>query len=74
MTFLDTNNQLHKHQYDFRKGYSTVNAVSEFVQDTLQAFEDKQYTVAVFLDLSKAFDTIDHKMLLYKLSNHGIRG
>ncbi len=74
MTFLDKDNQLYKHQYGFRKGYSTVNAVSEFVADTLQAFEDKQYTVAVFLDLSKAFDTIDHKILLYKLSNYGIRG
>ncbi len=74
MTFLDKDKQLYKHQYGFRKEYSTVNAVSEFVADTLQAFEDKQYTVAVHCISLKAFDTIDHKILWYKLSNHGIRG
>ncbi len=59
--------------YVFRKMYSsTINVVSEFAAETLQVFEDNQYAIAIFLDLSKAFDTVDQNILLYKLPNHGI--
>ena len=49
------------------KNRSTIDAINEFVHDTLLNFEDKKCTLAVFWDLSKAFDTIDDSLLVKKL-------
>ena len=44
------------------------------IENVTKAFEEKKYTPGVFLDLSKAFDMIDHNILLYKLPHYGVRG
>ena len=65
---------IYQYQYGFRKKHSTADHVSQFINDSLLAYDNSEYTLAVFLDLSKAFDTIDHTLLLKKLEHHGIRG
>ena len=73
-SFLTVNNILYDRQYGFRSGRSTIHAVTEFMSDILPALDDNHKCVSVFLDLSKAFDTIDHNILIDKLKFYGVRG
>ena len=72
--FISSKNALYEKQYGFRKSHSTSHAVNDSVVHITSELKEKKYVLGIFIDLSKAFDTIDHKNLLKKLDNCGIRG
>ena len=72
--YFSRNKLLYKNQYGFRKKHSTELAGLELNDIIVQNLERRKMPVSVFIDLSKAFDTIDHKILLKKLSYYGIKG
>ena len=73
-SFIDKHNIISDSQYGFRPNRSTSTALLELVEEIVTANDRNKYTVGVFIDLRKAFDTIDHDLLLKKLDNFGIRG
>ena len=71
--FLDTNDILYDKQFGFRKSHSTSHAIITLVDKVSRALDTGKFTVGVFLDLKKAFDTVDHTILLKKLHAYRIR-
>ena len=74
MSFIEKHNIISDLQYGFMKGKNTTQAIFRFVNDVLKAFHNKTYTIALFLDLTKAFDTVDKDVLMHKLGIYGFRG
>ena len=72
--FLEKYNILYEFQYGFRQGHSTSHALVEIVDKIKFAMDNNEMTCGIFLDLSKAFDTVNHEILLNKLDHYGIRG
>lgn len=72
--FLDKFSILSNSQFGFRSKHSTSHALLDFTDKVSKAIDDSKHTLGIFLDLSKAFDTINHDILLHKLSYYGIRG
>ncbi|KAJ4443064.1 hypothetical protein ANN_04714 [Periplaneta americana] len=70
----DCNGALSNAQFGFQKGKGINNAIFTFTEFILNSKDNKNQTVGLFLDLSKAFDTVDHMILIQKLQWFGIRG
>ena len=71
---LSNSKILYPKQFSFQKSHSTDHALLQLVDQIYESFERNEYTVAVFIDLSKAFHTVDHDILLKKLEINGISG
>lgn len=70
--FLERNDILSRHQSGFRKKHSTVSAALKVLNDILEALDLRKLCVALFIDLSKAFDTVDHEILVDTLHKIGL--
>jgi len=72
--FLEKENVLTQFQFGFRTSHSTAHAMVHFLNNISKALNEKKHTIAIFCDLRKAFDTVNHAILLKKLFKMGIRG
>ena len=73
-SFLDKKDFFSNKQFGFRKRMSTSHAISLLVNTVTKNMDKKSKTLGIFLDLSRAFDLVDHNILLHKLNYYGIRG
>ena len=72
--FLEKYNILYEHQYGFRENHSCRISLISLVQCLLDEMDKGNSSIGMFLDFSKAFDTVNHNILLSKLEHYGIRG
>ena len=70
--FLNIHNLLQPQQSGFRPGHSTVTATTLVTNNILDGLDNHRHFAAIFIDLSKAFDTVDHQILIQKLSSIGL--
>lgn len=71
-SYFETNQLFDDHQFGFRKKKCTTQAIQKLVDNIYSAFENKSPIASIHFDLSKAFDTVDHSLLLYKLQHYGL--
>ena len=71
--FLVENNILYEKQFGFQNAHSTEHAILQLVNQITEAFSQGKYTLGIFLNLSKAFDKVNHNILLEKLKAYGIQ-
>ena len=72
--FLEIYKILVKFQFGFRKFHSSYMALMTLMDKLITALENGEHFIGIFLDFSKAFDTVDHEILLKKMYHYGIRG
>ena len=74
LAFLNNHNTFYKHQYGFRPKHSTNHTLINITETIRDALDQGKYACGVFVDFQKAFDTVNHSILLGKLNHYGIRG
>ena len=74
LSFIELHDILSSSQYGFRKKHSTYMAIMNFYDKVTEAIDKSEFCLGIFIDLSKAFDTLNHDVLLKKLEMYGIRG
>ena len=72
--FLTKHNCIYKSQFRFLKHHSANHALIDLTENIRKSLDKSEFAVGIFIDLQKAFDTVDHKILLEKLNYYGIRG
>ena len=72
--YLNFNDLFYELQFGFRKGHSTIHPLVKFLNYVSEAHNNHEHALAIFIDLKKAFDTVNHQILLDKLKYYGIRG
>ena len=65
---------LYPKQFGFQKSHSTEHAIIQLIDQINSSFEKNNFTLGIFIDLSNAFDTVDHHILISKLENYGVNG
>ena len=73
-TFLNKNKGFYSFQFGIRNKYSTNNALISLTELIRSALDNDQFACGVYIDLQKAFDTVDHKILLFKMNHYEIKG
>ena len=74
INFLDQSNSIYPLQFGFRSNHSTETALLYSINKISNALDEGKYGCSIFIDLQKAFDTVDHSILLSKLNFYGVRG
>ena len=74
LKFIDKNNLLNEFQFGFRNNHLTFTALIVLMENLVTALDSSNCAIGLFLDFQKAFDTVDHYILLDKLLSYGVRG
>ena len=73
-SFLNENDSIYQYQFGFRMKYSTNHALLSIIEQIRASLDKKEFACGVFVDLEKAFDTVNHRILISKLNYYGING